>query len=92
MTHIIPLVISTINLFYLSDVAVNTSDIWVSYAVGFAYIIINYSLLQISGEPTYAFLTYDSWDSYLFIFGAFFVETFNHVFDAILTQWLTGRW
>ena len=73
------------NLYLLSDVAVLYSDIWVVYAFGLSYSTANYILTQISGSPTYPFLTWDSWESFLIVFVAVLVGSLNFIADATLT-------
>ena len=90
--HIVPLILSTINLYLLSDTAILFTDIWVIPVVSFAYLGLNYVLTKYSGYPSYFFLTWDNWGTVGFIFVTVGSGTAVFLTDALLTQWKTGRW
>ena len=90
--HIVPLILSSINLYLLSDVAIRYTDIWLVPVISVAYITFNFITTKISGKPAYDFLTYDNWNTVVTIIGVLFSASICFLIDATLTQWITGRW
>ena len=90
--HIVPLILSTINLYLLSDVTVRYTDMWVIPVVSISYLTINYILTKVTGTPAYEFLTWDNWITVIFIFATFGSGSVVYLIDATLTLWITGRW
>ena len=70
--HTAPLVLSSINLYFLSDVAILYTDIWVTYTILFSYTLTTYILTKRSGNPAYPFLTYNFLVNFVLYFWGLF--------------------
>ena len=56
LNHTFPIISTILNLYLLSDVVSYLSDIWIPFAVGCVYILVNYSWVTTTGRPIYGFM------------------------------------
>ena len=57
--HTWPLIITTLNVYLLSDMIIYFSDIWVVPVIWGLYLSINYLVTEYIGEAAYPFLEWD---------------------------------
>ena len=95
--HTVPLILTSINMFVLSNSIVHMADVWTVTIYGFAYLLINYWFYLRSGLDSYEFLMWSTLDTdptglytaILVIYGGANLEL---LLLGLLTQWAFNRY
>ena len=62
--HTVPMIISTINYFFLTDQVGHMMDSWLVVVVASSYMIYNWLYTKETGSPIYPFLTWEAGDDF----------------------------
>ena len=94
VVHTFPLIWSIINIYLLDDIVIYMSDIWLDFALTFTYMSINYLWSMETGKPVYGFMDFKTLalDDILYASATPIIGIGLHIFLAISTQALRGRW
>ena len=84
--HTVPLILTTVNIFLLSDTAFKVTDVWLVPLVSVSYLTISASYAAITGDYQYSFLTWQSVEDTLpFALGTVGSGTLVYLFDCLFT-------